>query len=628
MPWTIEDVDEHKKGLTKDQKELWVKVANDALARCEKKKGKDCEGSAIRQASSVVDKAAKEAAFHDWYDEQPEETQELLQEHIDGLKSALQKERAARKELQSRLLKEAPAKTEDDKKFPASDYAYVPDPEHPSTWKLRLTAEPGGSPDSGIVGAACAALSPGGFRGKKVQIPAKDLPAVKRKVRAAWKKANPDKDAEEMPASIKEAMRIQEGELWGEDLRLLLRTALNDEAGPTSPRTCRYWIKDVAVQDSEFVYEDEQEGGLYKRGYTVGDTGKVTLGAREEVRAQTAYLPVGEALDIEGDFVALVEKAVRSDGTIPIKIIQPGWGMTGYYPSDVLERDGATAFPSGTKMFWDHPTLSEEAERPERSLRDMAGELVGPARWHESGPEGPGLYADAQVFSDYQGPVNELAPHMGVSIRALGKYSQGEAEGKKGKIIEKIVGAHSVDFVTAAGAGGKILELFESARRRPAGDHAVEEGEMKELEEAQQKLRDAEAEVTRLKEIETEAARLKEALLLREAKDLAGEMLAKEDIPEMTRTRLVESLAKDPPIKDGKLDEEAFKTKITEALRSEIDYLAKVTGSGAIKGMGGKGGEGAGAEELKEAWVLHFRNQGSSPEEAEKLAGEAMRGRR
>ena len=45
-------------------------------------------------------------------------------------------------------------KTEDGEVFPASDYAYVPDPEKPSTWKLRLTSTPGGKPDSRIVGAA------------------------------------------------------------------------------------------------------------------------------------------------------------------------------------------------------------------------------------------------------------------------------------------------------------------------------------------------------------------------------------------------------------------------------------------------------------------------------------------
>lgn len=69
---------------------------------------------------------------------------------------------------------------------PASDFAYVPDPDKPSTWKLPVY-------DSTHVSAAVAALGQG-FRGKKVQIPAGDMKAVKAKVKAAYKKFYPEKD--------------------------------------------------------------------------------------------------------------------------------------------------------------------------------------------------------------------------------------------------------------------------------------------------------------------------------------------------------------------------------------------------------------------------------------------------
>ena len=95
-------------------------------------------------------------------------------------------------------------KTEGGQAYPASDFAYVPDPEKPSTWKLRLTSTPGGSPDPGIVGAAAAALGPG-YRGNKVQIPTADRSAVVARVRRAWRKANPDKEDSEMPSGIKKS---------------------------------------------------------------------------------------------------------------------------------------------------------------------------------------------------------------------------------------------------------------------------------------------------------------------------------------------------------------------------------------------------------------------------------------
>lgn len=95
-------------------------------------------------------------------------------------------------------------KTEDGKDFPASDYAYVPDPEAPSTWKLRLTSSPGGDPDPRIVGAAVAALG-AGFRGQRVDIPEGDRAGVIAKVRSAWKKAHPDAEEDEMPDVIAKA---------------------------------------------------------------------------------------------------------------------------------------------------------------------------------------------------------------------------------------------------------------------------------------------------------------------------------------------------------------------------------------------------------------------------------------
>ena len=104
-------------------------------------------------------------------------------------------------------------------------------------------------------------------------------------------------------------------------------------------------------------------------------------------------------------------------------------------------------------MHWDHQTATEEAERPEGSLTTLAGELISDARWQDSGQAGPGLYADAKVFGPYQEAVNELAPHIGVSIRASGRTKQGEAEGRKGPILEQLVAARSCDFVVTPGAG-------------------------------------------------------------------------------------------------------------------------------------------------------------------------------
>ena len=55
MPWTVDDVDRFKKGLTSSQKRRWVKIANSSYERCAEEGEKtnlDCEVSAIRIANT------------------------------------------------------------------------------------------------------------------------------------------------------------------------------------------------------------------------------------------------------------------------------------------------------------------------------------------------------------------------------------------------------------------------------------------------------------------------------------------------------------------------------------------------------------------------------------------------
>jgi hypothetical protein len=75
-------------------------------------------------------------------------------------------------------------KTEGGDSFPAADYAYVPDAESPSTWKLRLTESPGKLTVIQVA-RAITALQPSGFRGQKVDIPSGDKSGVISKISGA-----------------------------------------------------------------------------------------------------------------------------------------------------------------------------------------------------------------------------------------------------------------------------------------------------------------------------------------------------------------------------------------------------------------------------------------------------------
>lgn len=92
-------------------------------------------------------------------------------------------------QLRSSVSKAAPMKTEDGVAYPAAAYAYTPDKEKPSTWKLRLWDSPEQKETRRQIGMAVAALG-AGFRGNKVEIPAADLKDVVARVRQAWEKVN------------------------------------------------------------------------------------------------------------------------------------------------------------------------------------------------------------------------------------------------------------------------------------------------------------------------------------------------------------------------------------------------------------------------------------------------------
>jgi hypothetical protein len=145
-----------------------------------------------------------------------------------------------------------------------------------------------------------------------------------------------------------------------------------------------------------------------------------------------------------------------------VKVIESGWGSSGYYGASMLAEYGPRVFKAGTKVFMNHPSATETSDRPERDVHQLAGKLVSDAVFKENG-----LYADIQFYSHYAPIISEMAEDVGLSIHALGNAVEGEAEGRQGPIIESLVEdpLTSVDVVTVAGAGGKFVALLESYKR-------------------------------------------------------------------------------------------------------------------------------------------------------------------
>lgn len=144
-----------------------------------------------------------------------------------------------------------------------------------------------------------------------------------------------------------------------------------------------------------------------------------------------------------------------------VKVIESGWGSSGYYPADMLQKYGPQVFKEGTKVFMNHPSASEATDRPERDVHQLAGKLVSNSYFREGA-----LYADVEFYSHYAPIIKEMADDIGLSIHAMGNSYMGEAEGRQGPIVESLLEdpMTSVDVVTVAGAGGKFVALLESYR--------------------------------------------------------------------------------------------------------------------------------------------------------------------
>lgn len=148
----------------------------------------------------------------------------------------------------------------------------------------------------------------------------------------------------------------------------------------------------------------------------------------------------------------------KAGGRAKIGIITPGAGSSGVYPKETIETAGRDrVFAKGTQMFWNHATEAEDWTRPEGDLHNLVGVLAEDARWDD---ESGGLVAEAKIYSHWRSIVADMAEDIGVSIRASGEVS--EANGQR--VVTKLTEARSVDFVTKAGRGGRVMEVLESAR--------------------------------------------------------------------------------------------------------------------------------------------------------------------
>lgn len=160
-----------------------------------------------------------------------------------------------------------------------------------------------------------------------------------------------------------------------------------------------------------------------------------------------------------------VKSGAPTGARTEITLITPGWGSSGYYSPEVLEQAAADlVFPTNTQMHIDH-----DKDGGVGSVSTLAAALQEDARWEpdwvdpDTGVKGR-LVAENKVFSHKREMLKELKDVIGTSIAAAAEVNMGEAEGRQGRIIERLLPSptNRVDYVTVAGRGGRISEVLES----------------------------------------------------------------------------------------------------------------------------------------------------------------------
>lgn len=262
------------------------------------------------------------------------------------------------------------------------------------------------------------------------------------------------------------------------------------------------------------------------------------------------------------------EASSLGDGKYRIRIIVPGQGSSGIYTAENLA-ESAPLFKAGTEMFIDHPTETEEWERPERSIRDYAGVFLEDATVGEDGA----LYTVCKVFSGVNELIKDKWEHIGVSINAWCADPISE-----NGIVPPIAGVRSVDFVTTPGAGGAIVDLLESNRN----DNYVKEAGMdKEIESKFDELKASLIEALNSK-LEAAVATIQEAKAEEPTEEAsvdvdvdsvleAGRKIAESGLPEAAIVRVREAVKAGADVDSALESERAYLKEAVAATATPVD---------------------------------------------------------
>ena len=294
-------------------------------------------------------------------------------------------------------------------------------------------------------------------------------------------------------------------------------------------------------------------------------------------------------LDNIGSFISLKEATIdKVKRSVRVVLIEAGTNplKRRHYPVHTIE-EAAPLF-KGIKMYLNHATKQDELSRPEGDVKNWASTIQ--ESWHEEGKAMADVHIhDNWLWESMQDPV--FRGNIGLSINSKGMGYIGKIDSVDMQIIEKIVAPKSVDWVTEAGARGRVVQLLESRKEDIA---MLDTLNMQELKDARpdlvaaiikenggntdEKVDKATVE-TQIKESKEEVTKLQNDLKLRDQRDAVTAQLKESKLPVAAQAR-VSAKYKDTLI------EKELKEAVEADIKAEISYLGQFDTTGKIKGLG------------------------------------------
>lgn len=290
---------------------------------------------------------------------------------------------------------------------------------------------------------------------------------------------------------------------------------------------------------------------------------------------ETLFIESQTEFDVLGTAVSLVESAATPDTPLfmNVRLIRPGWGNrrdNHYYPKHVLKRD-ANVF-NEIKMHVTNHKNDEQNDRFWVSTIVEAGKRFD--------DDGAPIVRVAVHEPDFARRVRNLAElnllHMlQCSIVASGQAKPNYKEnGRSGSLVERITYAKSVDWVTAAGAGGQALNLIEihsedEHMNEMNDEHEFDENEettettFSENENTDETTVDDNDETNDTTSTENAGDEQQPQFIERA---VVSAKLIESKLPDASRMRIME--------RDYETDDE-----LQTAIQREIEYIAQITGA-------------------------------------------------